>query len=62
MTHEKALIFQRRDRTKRRRRIGMKSGESGDLPEQHVSAVSFPILTEADYRSPSYADTFGTDS
>lgn len=23
--------------------------ESGDLPEQHASAVSFPILTEADY-------------
>lgn len=23
--------------------------ESGDLPEQHASDVSFPILTEADY-------------
>lgn len=23
--------------------------ESRDLPEQHASAVSFPILTEADY-------------
>lgn len=24
-------------------------GESRDLPEQHASAVSFPILSEADY-------------
>ena len=32
-------------------------------PEQHVSAVSFPILTEADYSPPLFcADTFGTRS
>lgn len=27
----------------------MQRDESRDLPEQHASAVSFPILTEADY-------------
>lgn len=65
MTHEKALISQRSERTERRRRMGMwgdAEKRAEILPEQHASAVSFPILTEADYAPPFCADTFGTDS